>query len=318
MPRLPSTVATMSATETPARHASRPSRRTACDSRRSSATDPPKRRAPCPHRCGNRARRHRVVRTSRAGHRRRPRADLRRGLRARAGRPSPKLAAPTAAEIDAFEAAARLFSFTGETPIQSPGRKAMSPKRRSPPTHVAARRNRGASFKRVTAASFSVGVMGIVGLLTVGHDDSRRRGRGAQKRGHQHLGRGIRGRRRRSRPTARSRPTSHPPRSRARRSSAPRTTRRSRWRRSPRTRASRTSRTSSSTTRTRPSSGRSRSACRSATASACATAPCTRAPTSLPVRVRPSRRSPMASCASRRTRAAPSACTSSSTTSSTA
>ena len=43
----------------------------------------------------------------------------------------------------------------------------MSPKRRPPPTtsqHDAI----AASFKRVTAASFSVGVMGIVGLLTVG------------------------------------------------------------------------------------------------------------------------------------------------------
>ena len=78
---------------------------------------------------------------------------------------------PTAAEIDAFEAAARLFSFTGETPIQSAdrGRRAPErPTRPSRPAHVASRRNRGASFKRVTATSFSVGVMGIVGLLTVG------------------------------------------------------------------------------------------------------------------------------------------------------
>ncbi|MGZ8804042.1 MAG: hypothetical protein ACXWZG_01905, partial [Microbacterium sp.] len=77
--------------------------------------------------------------------------------------------APTAAEIDAFEAAARLFSFTGETPVQfavvdDESAAADS----SSPDHVAPRRNRGASFKRVTAASFSFSVMGIVGLLTVG------------------------------------------------------------------------------------------------------------------------------------------------------
>jgi murein DD-endopeptidase MepM/ murein hydrolase activator NlpD len=74
-------------------------------------------------------------------------------------------------EIDAFEAAARLFAFTGETPIQSSVRDE-EPTADSLPApvsaHMAARRNRGASFKRVTAASFSVGVMGLVGLLTVG------------------------------------------------------------------------------------------------------------------------------------------------------
>jgi len=79
----------------------------------------------------------------------------------------PEAAAPTAAEIDAFEAAARLFSFTGETAIQ-PAAQSDEPEAPTAADHVAARRNRGASFKRVTAASFSVGVMGIVGLLTVG------------------------------------------------------------------------------------------------------------------------------------------------------
>jgi len=73
--------------------------------------------------------------------------------------------APSEAEIDAFEAAARLFSFTGETAIQRP---AQSDETSATAEHAAPRRNRGASFKRVTAASFSVGVMGIVGLLTVG------------------------------------------------------------------------------------------------------------------------------------------------------
>lgn len=71
------------------------------------------------------------------------------------------------AAADAFEAAARLFSFTGETAIQ---RSVEEPVADEKPdvTHVAPRRPPGASFKRVTAASFSLGVMGIVGLLTVG------------------------------------------------------------------------------------------------------------------------------------------------------
>lgn len=70
------------------------------------------------------------------------------------------------AETDAFEAAARLFSFTGETPVQD-APDATGPSAPAAP-HVASRRNRGASFQRITATSFSVGVMGIVGLLTVG------------------------------------------------------------------------------------------------------------------------------------------------------
>jgi murein DD-endopeptidase MepM/ murein hydrolase activator NlpD len=68
--------------------------------------------------------------------------------------------------VDAFEAAARLFSFTGETPIQAEAPIDETPEH--PAAHVAPRRNRGASFKRVTAASFSVCVMGIVGLMAVG------------------------------------------------------------------------------------------------------------------------------------------------------
>lgn len=77
----------------------------------------------------------------------------------------------TDAEMDAFEAAARLFAFTGETPVQSSTRAAGDDVRDVPApvsANTAAQRNRGASFKRVTAASFSVGVMGLVGLLTVG------------------------------------------------------------------------------------------------------------------------------------------------------
>ncbi len=75
---------------------------------------------------------------------------------------------PEASDVDEFEAAARLFSFTGETPIQP----AAEPQREhTADAHAARRRSRpsnGAAFRRVTAASFSVGVMGIVGLLTVG------------------------------------------------------------------------------------------------------------------------------------------------------
>jgi hypothetical protein len=89
-----------------------------------------------------------------------------------------------ASDVDAFEAAARLFSFTGETPIQSSeepepevaeepshsGRRHSRPRAAEKPAAAAraSRPNSGAAFKRVTAASFSVGVMGIVGLLTVG------------------------------------------------------------------------------------------------------------------------------------------------------
>jgi murein DD-endopeptidase MepM/ murein hydrolase activator NlpD len=80
-----------------------------------------------------------------------------------------RASAPTAAEIDAFEAAARLFSFTGETPIQFAAARDDAPAADSASReHVVPRRNRGASFKRVSAASFSFGVMGVVGLLTVG------------------------------------------------------------------------------------------------------------------------------------------------------
>lgn len=74
---------------------------------------------------------------------------------------------------DAFEEAARLFSFTGETPVQTEAQP--EPEDATPPvvsaSHAVARGRRvstGEAFKRVTAVSFSVGVMGIVGLLTVG------------------------------------------------------------------------------------------------------------------------------------------------------
>lgn len=100
----------------------------------------------------------------------------------------PTVAAPTveatdaaASGIDEFEAAARLFSFTGEFPVASDEdeqalfaaaeTEAETQTADESPAHTASRKprvSRGVAFKRVTAASFSVGVMGIVGLMTVG------------------------------------------------------------------------------------------------------------------------------------------------------
>ncbi|MDY0908798.1 peptidoglycan DD-metalloendopeptidase family protein [Microbacterium sp. CFBP9034] len=77
---------------------------------------------------------------------------------------------PAASGVDEFEAAARLFSFTGELPVQFDAQpRADGDKRARTQSAVREPRpNRGAAFRRVTAASFSVGVMGIVGLMTVG------------------------------------------------------------------------------------------------------------------------------------------------------
>ncbi|WP_439593583.1 peptidoglycan DD-metalloendopeptidase family protein [Microbacterium sp.] len=70
---------------------------------------------------------------------------------------------------DDFEAAARLFSFTGETaiiteepsaPVDEPIIAHAVPRK--------ARRTRGLAFKRIAATSFSIGVFGVVGLMTVG------------------------------------------------------------------------------------------------------------------------------------------------------
>jgi len=65
--------------------------------------------------------------------------------------------------VDEFERAARLLAFTGQTPIQT---EAVA----EAPVAVAhvVRRRRRVSFKRVAATSFSLGVMGIVGLLAIG------------------------------------------------------------------------------------------------------------------------------------------------------
>lgn len=74
---------------------------------------------------------------------------------------------PAASGIDEFEAASRLFAFTGETPVQQPAPEAEG----ETAPHTALRRpqaRRGSAFKRVATASFSVGVFGIVGLMAVG------------------------------------------------------------------------------------------------------------------------------------------------------
>ncbi|MGP3534517.1 M23 family metallopeptidase [Microbacterium sp. RD1] len=65
--------------------------------------------------------------------------------------------------VDEFEAAARLFSFTGETPVQVAAAALAEEEAPASP-----RPTQGSSFRRVAAASFSVGVIGVVGLLTVG------------------------------------------------------------------------------------------------------------------------------------------------------
>lgn len=72
--------------------------------------------------------------------------------------------------IDEFQAAAKLFSFTGEQPVMRPAAVAEDAHATPASTaHVAPARRakRGASFRRVATTSFSVGVMGIVGLLAV-------------------------------------------------------------------------------------------------------------------------------------------------------
>jgi murein DD-endopeptidase MepM/ murein hydrolase activator NlpD len=73
---------------------------------------------------------------------------------------------PDAAD-DEFACAARLFSFTGETAVQAPPViVAAQPVAEGLPAAPAPRSRRNA--RRIAATSFSVGVMGVVGLLTVG------------------------------------------------------------------------------------------------------------------------------------------------------
>lgn len=79
--------------------------------------------------------------------------------------------AEDSASFDEFEAAARLFSFTAETPVQTaPIIDENDAAFEDIAAHVASSdaKPRGASFKRLATASFSVGVFGVVGLLTIG------------------------------------------------------------------------------------------------------------------------------------------------------
>lgn len=91
--------------------------------------------------------------------------------------PEPRANEPRATEpcsIDEFEFAARLFSFTGETPVQRTPAASESDETPAPvsaaPTHIAPRRPRRGSVlaQRIAAASFSLGVMTVVGMLAVG------------------------------------------------------------------------------------------------------------------------------------------------------
>lgn len=72
-------------------------------------------------------------------------------------------------DADEFVTAARLFSFTDETAVQAPAPivAAAEPVVQGLPAAAAAPRTRR-NVRRIAATSFSVGVMGVVGLLTVG------------------------------------------------------------------------------------------------------------------------------------------------------
>ncbi|MGU3645035.1 peptidoglycan DD-metalloendopeptidase family protein [Microbacterium sp. C23T] len=101
-----------------------------------------------------------------------PQAPRGRSERPRTERIEPltgPIPAPAAPGVDEFEAASRLFAFTGETPVQQAAPEAEAEAEATP--HAAPRRaqsRRGSAFKRVATASFSVGVFGIVGLMAVG------------------------------------------------------------------------------------------------------------------------------------------------------
>lgn len=69
---------------------------------------------------------------------------------------------------DEFEAAARLFAFTAETPVQVAATALRDADEQNDVRTDAGRPARRFPFARVAATSFSVGVMGVVGLLAVG------------------------------------------------------------------------------------------------------------------------------------------------------
>ena len=103
-----------------------------------------------------------------------PRARAERPRTVRVETSTGPIPAPAASDVDEFEAASRLFSFTAETPVQASAPDAdatVEAEAEEPVQHAAPRRSqarRGAAFKRVATASFSVGVFGIVGLMAVG------------------------------------------------------------------------------------------------------------------------------------------------------
>ena len=66
--------------------------------------------------------------------------------------------------VDEFERAARVLAFTGQTPIQADP----VPSLVTPTVSHVGRRTRKVAFKRLAAASFSVGAMAFAGLLAVG------------------------------------------------------------------------------------------------------------------------------------------------------
>jgi len=82
----------------------------------------------------------------------------------------PAAASNTAGDAvaDEFATAARLFSFTGETPTQKAAPVAPAPEPVSEGLPAAAAPRTRRNVRRIAATSFSVGVMGVVGLLTVG------------------------------------------------------------------------------------------------------------------------------------------------------
>ena len=81
-------------------------------------------------------------------------------------------------DADAFDAAARLFSFTGETAVQPEtiADAAETPSaENTTDEHAVPRKKKpraakpaGSSFKRMTTASFSIGAMTLAGLLAIG------------------------------------------------------------------------------------------------------------------------------------------------------
>ncbi len=74
-----------------------------------------------------------------------------------------------ASDTDLFETASRLFSFTGETPVQNRSEESADEPVYEPVSAASTPPARsGVAFKRLATASFSVGVMGLVGLMAVG------------------------------------------------------------------------------------------------------------------------------------------------------